>query len=56
MKINAVYYRSISVCENGWVVRILDQRQLPYRADYVELAAIDTAARASSKIWTCSAP
>jgi len=56
MKINGVHYRSISLTENGWSVRIFDQRQLPWRLSIVELTSVEMAATAIREMWTRGAP
>jgi methylthioribose-1-phosphate isomerase len=56
MKINGVHYRSIWLSDNGWSVRIFDQRQLPWRVEIAELTTVDMAARAIKDMWTRGAP
>ncbi|MCB1681378.1 MAG: S-methyl-5-thioribose-1-phosphate isomerase [Alphaproteobacteria bacterium] len=56
MKINGKHYRSIEVLENGWSVRIFDQRKLPWELAFVELTHRDQAARAIREMWTRGAP
>jgi len=56
MKIDGTHYRSIWLSENGWSVRIFDQRQLPWRIETVELTSVETAARAIKEMWTRGAP
>jgi methylthioribose-1-phosphate isomerase len=56
MRINGTHYRSIWLSDNGWSVRIFDQRQLPWRAEIVELTSVDMAARAIKEMWTRGAP
>ncbi|HVW70354.1 MAG TPA: S-methyl-5-thioribose-1-phosphate isomerase [Steroidobacteraceae bacterium] len=56
MKIEGTHYRSIWLSENGWSVRILDQRQLPWRVEIVELTTVTDAARAIKEMWTRGAP
>jgi methylthioribose-1-phosphate isomerase len=48
--------RSIVVTTNGWSVRILDQRWLPWRVEWVELTSAAMAARAIREMWTRGAP
>ena len=56
MKIDGVHYRSIWLSDNGWSVRIFDQRQLPWRVEIAELTTVETAARAIKDMWTRGAP
>jgi methylthioribose-1-phosphate isomerase len=56
MKINGIHYRSISLTENGWSVRIFDQRQLPWQLSIVELTTAAQAATAIRDMWTRGAP
>ncbi|MBK6896493.1 MAG: S-methyl-5-thioribose-1-phosphate isomerase [Alphaproteobacteria bacterium] len=56
MKINGKHYRSIELTENGWSVRIFDQRKLPWELVFVELTQRDQAATAIKEMWTRGAP
>ena len=56
MKIDGVHYRSIWLSDNGWSVRIFDQRQLPWRVEIAELTSVETAAKAIKDMWTRGAP
>jgi methylthioribose-1-phosphate isomerase len=56
VKIDGVHHRSIWLSENGWAVRILDQRQLPWRVEIAELTTVEAAARAIKEMWTRGAP
>jgi methylthioribose-1-phosphate isomerase len=56
MKINGVHHRSIWLSDNGWSVRIFDQRQLPWRVEIAELTTLEMAARAIREMWTRGAP
>lgn len=56
MKINSITYRSIWLSENGWAVKIFDQRQLPWKLEIVELQTAHDAARAIKEMWTRGAP
>ena len=56
MKIDGVHYRSIWLSDNGWSVRIFDQRQLPWRVEIAELTSVEMAARAIKDMWTRGAP
>ena len=49
MKIDCIHHRSIWLSDNGWSVRIFDQRQLPWRVEIAELtngAGVDLAIEA----------
>lgn len=56
MKINGIHHRSIALAENGWSVRIFDQRQLPWKLEIVELTTATQAATAIRDMWTRGAP
>src|SRR5579862_7409242 len=56
MKINGVHHRAIWLAEDGWSVRIFDQRQLPWRVQVAELTSVEAAARAIKEMWTRGAP
>jgi len=56
MKIDGIYYRSIELNEDGWSVRIFDQRKLPWELVHVKLINMEQAARAISEMWTRGAP
>ena len=56
MKIDGVHHRSIWLSDNGWSVRIFDQRQLPWRVEIAELTSVAAAARAIKEMWTRGAP
>ncbi len=52
MKIDGVHHRSIWLSDNGWSVRIFDQRQLPWRVEIAELATVETAVGlVANKVW-----
>ena len=48
--------RSIVVMQNGWSVSVLDQRQLPWRVERVELTSAAMAAQAIREMWVRGAP
>ena len=48
--------RSIVLEQNGWSVSILDQRQLPWRVERVELTSAAMAAQAIREMWVRGAP
>lgn len=56
MKIDGKHYRSIELNEDGWSVRIFDQRKLPWELVHVHLTEMEQAARAISEMWTRGAP
>jgi methylthioribose-1-phosphate isomerase len=56
MKIDGTHHRSIWLSDNGWSVRIFDQRQLPWRIEIAELTSVEMAARAIKEMWTRGAP
>lgn len=56
MKLNGKHYRSIEVNEDGWSVRIFDQRKMPWDLVEVKLTEMEQAARAISEMWTRGAP
>jgi methylthioribose-1-phosphate isomerase len=56
LKIDGSHYRSIWLSDNGWSVRIFDQRQLPWRVEIAELTSVAAAARAIKEMWTRGAP
>jgi methylthioribose-1-phosphate isomerase len=56
MKIDGVHYRSIWLSDNGWSVRIFDQRKLPWHVEITELTSVEMAARAIKDMWTRGAP
>jgi methylthioribose-1-phosphate isomerase len=47
---------SIVVSPNGWSVSVLDQRQLPWRVERVELTSAAMAAQAIREMWVRGAP
>jgi len=48
--------RSIAVTQNGWSVSVLDQRQLPWRVERIELTSVAMAAQAIREMWIRGAP
>jgi methylthioribose-1-phosphate isomerase len=54
VKLNGEGVRSVARTEAG--IRILDQRKLPWRVEWVELTSADMAARAIREMWTRGAP
>jgi methylthioribose-1-phosphate isomerase len=56
VKIDGVPHRSIWLSEDGWSVKIFDQRQMPWRVEIAELTTVAAAARAIKEMWTRGAP
>jgi methylthioribose-1-phosphate isomerase len=56
VKIDGVHHRSIWLSDDGWTVRIFDQRQLPWRVEIADLTTVAAAARAIKEMWTRGAP
>lgn len=56
MKIDGKHYRSIALNDDGWSVRIFDQRKLPWELVHVNLTSMEQAAVAISEMWTRGAP
>jgi methylthioribose-1-phosphate isomerase len=56
MKINGTEYRSIALSANGWSVRIIDQRKLPWSLEFVELTSAEMTSQAIRQMWTRGAP
>ncbi len=56
MKINGTHYRSIALNDDGWSVRIFDQRKLPWELVHVHLTEMEQAVCAISEMWTRGAP
>lgn len=48
--------RTLVLAQNGWSVSILDQRQLPWRVERVELTSAAMAAQAIREMWVRGAP
>jgi methylthioribose-1-phosphate isomerase len=48
--------RSILLNEDGWSVRVLDQRVLPWRVEWVTLTTVNQAADAIAQMWVRGAP
>lgn len=56
MKIKGQHYRSIWVLEDGWGVRIFDQRALPWDIVHVDLRSVDQVVVAIKEMWVRGAP
>lgn len=56
MKIDGKHYRSIALNDDGWSVRIFDQRKLPWELVHVNLTSMEQAAVAITEMWTRGAP
>jgi len=48
--------RSLVASQNGWSVHVLDQRQLPWRVERIELTSAAMAAQAIREMWVRGAP
>ncbi len=56
MNIDGVHHRSIALNPDGWSVRVLDQRRLPWAAEWVNLDSLDSACAAIRDMWVRGAP
>lgn len=56
MNIDGKHYRSIALNDDGWSVRIFDQRKLPWELVNVTLTTMEQAATAIAEMWTRGAP
>jgi methylthioribose-1-phosphate isomerase len=56
VRINGVHHRSIALNADGWSVRIIDQRKLPWNLVIVELTSGAMALQAIREMWTRGAP
>jgi methylthioribose-1-phosphate isomerase len=56
VKLGGVQTRSITRTDDGYGVRILDQRRLPWAVEWIELRTPDAAATAIREMWTRGAP
>lgn len=56
MKVAGVHHRSIALAENGWAVRVIDQRGLPWELKFVTLETLADAARAIRDMCVRGAP
>jgi methylthioribose-1-phosphate isomerase len=56
VRINGIHYRSIALNADGWSVRIIDQRKLPWSLVIVELNSAAMAVQAIREMWTRGAP
>jgi methylthioribose-1-phosphate isomerase len=56
VKIDGIQHRSIWLSDNGWSVKIFDQRQMPWRVEVAELTSVAAAAQAIKEMWTRGAP
>ncbi len=54
MRINGIYYQSITPTEDG--IKVLDQRYLPWRIEFVELNTAENAKQAIREMWVRGAP
>ncbi|MDX2085679.1 MAG: S-methyl-5-thioribose-1-phosphate isomerase [Candidatus Melainabacteria bacterium] len=56
MKLNQIATRSISQCNHGQSVQIIDQRQLPWRVVFETLETLDQVEVAIREMWVRGAP
>ncbi|RYZ13468.1 MAG: S-methyl-5-thioribose-1-phosphate isomerase, partial [Alphaproteobacteria bacterium] len=56
MIINGARTRPLVLNDDGWSVRVLDQRMLPWSIDWQTIADLDTAALAIKQMWVRGAP
>ncbi len=56
MKVDGAHYRSLWVDEDGWSVRVIDQRALPHRFETVRLQSLEDAAKAIREMTVRGAP
>jgi methylthioribose-1-phosphate isomerase len=56
VRINGIHYRSIALNADGWSVRIIDQRKLPWSLVIVELNSAAMAVQAIREMWARGAP
>ncbi|PCJ99349.1 MAG: S-methyl-5-thioribose-1-phosphate isomerase [Zetaproteobacteria bacterium] len=56
MNIDGVHYRSIELNDDGWSVRIFDQRKLPWELVHLKLERMEQAAFAIKEMQTRGAP
>jgi len=56
VKVNGVPHRSISLDDDGWSVRIVDQTALPHAFDLLRLTDVEEAARAIADMQVRGAP
>ncbi len=56
MKIGATHRRSVELAENGWSIRVIDQRRLPWEILFVDIATCAEAAHAIRDMCVRGAP
>jgi methylthioribose-1-phosphate isomerase len=56
MRIEGAHHRSIGLWEDGWAVKVLDQRLLPWEVRWVRLETLDHACAAIADMWVRGAP
>ena len=56
MKVDGVPYRTIWLAEDGWRVKIIDQRELPHKFVITSLETVDDAVNAIKDMWVRGAP
>lgn len=56
MIINGERIRPLVLNPDGWTIRVLDQRLLPWSVEWATIADLDTAAQAIKQMWVRGAP
>ena len=56
MRIGTQHYRTIFLAEDGWRVRVIDQRELPFNFEVVALQTVEDAAEAIRNMTVRGAP
>ena len=56
MRVDGVPYRTIWLAEDGWRVKIIDQRELPHKFVITSLETVDDAVNAIKDMWVRGAP
>ena len=56
MMIDGVRTRPLVLNADGWSVRVLDQRLLPWSVEWADIASLETAALAIKQMWVRGAP
>ena len=56
MRVDGVPYRTIWLAEDGWRVKIIDQRELPHKFVITSLETVDDAVIAIKDMWVRGAP
>jgi methylthioribose-1-phosphate isomerase len=56
MRVAGTHFRTIWLAEDGWRVRVIDQRALPFRFEFVDLSGVEQAAFAIRDMIVRGAP